>query len=267
MGINLHRTVVPRLGGKIPPTPTTDEEADGLLDSMQSTIENFLEVALRYGKLVGYKQEQDGRMLQHIFPKKRSETSQISGSSTVELELHTETAFHPYKPDFVALMCLRGDRTAATVYSSLHEILSVLSPSTINALYESDFVTSVDESFRTRGEPDQRITMPILQVSDRGKKTMVFDANLMTGTHPAANIALVEFKEAAADRAREVVLDAGDILVLDNRTTVHGRRPFTPKYDGTDRWLLRALIREELPPSTDYEGGVITTTDFSKVGV
>ena len=267
MGIYLHKTVVPRLDKKIPPTPATDEEADGLLDSMQDTIANFLDVVLRYGNIVGYAQEQDGRLLQHVFPKKDSETRQISGSSKAELHLHTEAAFHPYKPDYVALMCVRGDASAATVYSSLEEVLPTLSTFAINELYQPHFVTSVDESFRARGESDQHITMPVLRMDKDGKRTLVFDAGLMTGTRPAANVALAEFKEAAAAKAREVTLEAGDILILDNRTIVHGRRPFTPRYDGTDRWLLRALIREELPPSADYEGGVITTTDFSKVGV
>lgn len=267
MGISFHRTVTPRLDeGTVPPTPSTNEEADGLLDSMQLTIQNFLEVVLRYGKLVGYQQEQDGRLIQHVFPKKKNETSQISGSSKVELELHTEAAFHPYKPDYVALMCVRADPAAATVYSNLAEIFRYLPSRAYDALHKNEFVTKVDASFRTNGEPDQEVVMPVF-TTVKGETTMTFDADLMTGLTPAASAALVDLRTAAVKASREATLAAGDILVIDNRTTVHGRRAFTPRYDGTDRWLLRALIREELPPSTDYEGGVITTTDFSKVGV
>jgi L-asparagine oxygenase len=268
MGIYVHKTVVPRLERKIPPTPTTDEEADGMLDSMRETIANFLDVVLRYGSVVGYAQEQDGRLLQHVFPKRAHEARQIAGSSRAELALHTETAFHPYRPDYVALMCVRGDASAATVYSSLGEVLPELSTPALNELYQPHFVTSVDESFRARGESDQVVgPLPVLRLDKWGKRTLVFDAELMSGTTPLAAEALSELKFSAAAKAREVTLEAGDIVVIDNRTTVHGRRPFTPRYDGTDRWLLRALLREELPPASDYEGGVITTTDFRKVVV
>jgi len=44
-----------------------------------------------------------------------------------------------------------------------------------------------------------------------------------------------------------VVLDDGDLLVIDNDRAVHGRTAFTPRYDGTDRWLRRALVVTSLP--------------------
>ncbi len=36
-----------------------------------------------------------------------------------------------------------------------------------------------------------------------------------------------------------VALRPGDLLVLDNRRAVHARTAFTPRFDGTDRWLQR----------------------------
>lgn len=267
MSIHMHTTPRPRLAeGEVPPTPTTDEEADGMLDSMQQPLKNFLEVALRYGMVFGYKQEQDGRIIQHIFPKRKNETSQISGSSKVELELHTEAAFHPYKPDYVALLCVRADPDAATVYASLDSILRYLAPSSFSALCKSDFVTRVDASFQTKGEPDQEVVMPVF-TTVAGELAMTFDADLMSGTHPAANVALEDLRMAAAKAAREVVLRAGDIIIIDNNKAVHGRRPFTPKYDGKDRWLLRALLHKNPPPQEETNRGVITTTNFSKVSV
>jgi len=42
-----------------------------------------------------------------------------------------------------------------------------------------------------------------------------------------------------------VVLRPGDVAFLDNYRVVHGREPFTPRYDGHDRWLKRVnLIRD-----------------------
>ena len=57
-----------------------------------------------------------------------------------------------------------------------------------------------------------------------------------------------------------VVLEAGDLLVVDNAVAVHGRSPFTARFDGTDRWLQRTFVVSDLAPSAaDRVGRVITT--------
>ena len=50
-----------------------------------------------------------------------------------------------------------------------------------------------------------------------------------------------------------------DLLVIDNEKTIHGRKPFQPRYNGTDRWVQRVLVRKEIPPSNQINGHVITT--------
>ena len=53
---------------------------------------------------------------------------------------------------------------------------------------------------------------------------------------------------------------AGDLLIIDNTVAVHGRSPFTPRFDGTDRWLQRTFVVSDLAPSAaDRRGRVITT--------
>jgi hypothetical protein len=37
-----------------------------------------------------------------------------------------------------------------------------------------------------------------------------------------------------------------DLCFLDNRNVVHGREPFTPRYDGRDRWLKRVNVVSDL---------------------
>jgi L-asparagine oxygenase len=57
-----------------------------------------------------------------------------------------------------------------------------------------------------------------------------------------------------------VALEAGDLLVVDNAVAVHGRSPYSPRFDGTDRWLQRAFVVSDLRPSAaDRHGRVITT--------
>jgi L-asparagine oxygenase len=162
-------------------------------------------------------------------------------------------------------MCLRGDPRAATTYANVEDIVKRLQPITVERLLQPKFATSVDKSFRLRGEDDQRVVMPVLRKSEGGELTMTYDQDLMRPLDADAADALARFQEAVEESIREVVLTEGDVLVIDNKKTVHGRYPFTARYDGTDRWLMRVLVRKELPPDADYDRGVITTTNFNKV--
>jgi hypothetical protein len=40
-----------------------------------------------------------------------------------------------------------------------------------------------------------------------------------------------------------VPLRPGDLLIVDNDAVVHGRVAFRARYDGSDRWLKRVLVR------------------------
>lgn len=221
-----------------------------------------ISLANSYGWPIAYAQEQSGRLIHNLFPIKSSETEQISSSSKVELQLHTETAFHPYLPDYVVLYCVRGDPAAATTYAVLEDILSYLDMSVVNVLRQKRFTTSVDLSFRTKGEPDQLVFTEIISSTDRGPR-LKYDNQLMRGIDVEAQRAVEKLSDAIVKSTRSVVLEAGDALVINNHDTVHGRTPFTPRYDGTDRWLKRALVLRSLP--AEAKGGIISTTHFGTI--
>lgn len=236
------------------PTPKSLAEHD-----VQKTrdIDSYLiKRANEYGSPIGYIQEQNGVLVQNLFPIVGNETRQISSSSKVQLELHTETAFHPWKPDFLMLFCLRGDRTAETTISLLVDILGSLSSKTIEILKEPRFSTSIDVSFQNENQPDKVIRMSVLS---EDCSTMTFDQTLMRGNDIEAQDALERFRQAVYQNLMGLTLDKGDLLVIDNHRAIHGRGPFAPRYDGTDRWLKRVMVRTELPPAEHMCGCVITT--------
>lgn len=223
-----------------------------LLPEVNSFLVSYAE---KYGFPVGYDREKDGAIVQDIYPMKKDEKIQISSSSSIDLQMHTETAFHPYKPDWVILGCVKGDKRAETLYATLDEILYELDEPTLWELRQGDFVTSMDASFMRKGEPDKQYV--VRPVSGVGDWTLTYDADLMTPLTDQAAKALGKLAQAVRRRTRSVVLGTGDILVLNNRTTVHGRKPFKARYDGTDRWLKRILVRDELPPAKKIRGNVI----------
>ncbi|MFP5272831.1 TauD/TfdA family dioxygenase [Coleofasciculus sp.] len=48
--------------------------------------------------------------------------------------------------------------------------------------------------------------------------------------------------EKAAELATGVFLTQGDLLIINNNRTLHGRKPFTPRFDGSDRWLKKTFV-------------------------
>ena len=240
--------------GLVPPTPL---QAMRDIDACPAATRSLLRFADDIGRAVGYDREQDGRLIQDIFPVRGSENEQVSTSSKVMLGSHTETAFHPHKPKYVVLLCLRGDQKAATTYADVRDIVPQLSVDQLAVLATDQFVTTIDPSFMSNGEPDIEVRIAPLTSTARGW-VLVYDELLMRGTTLEAQAALNALHRAVKEATQHVVLAAGDLLVIDNDRAVHGRTPFTPRYDGTDRWLKRSLVMRTLPLN-DVAGRVVQT--------
>ncbi|MER6234200.1 TauD/TfdA family dioxygenase [Streptomyces sp. NPDC001616] len=78
---------------------------------------------------------------------------------------------------------------------------------------------------------------------------------------PRAATALAEFGRACEASARTLRLTPGDLVIIDNRVTVHGRTAFHPRYDGADRWLQRTYVTTDLRRSRDHrphDGHILT---------
>ena len=103
-----------------PGTPTTPAAKD-----LASEL-TLLTVARRLGQPVGYLPEHGGRIVQNIVPTRADADRQVSTSSRSKLMFHTETAFHPHRPRYLLLLCLRGDPAAHTTLASVHDVLTSL---------------------------------------------------------------------------------------------------------------------------------------------
>lgn len=236
-----------------PPSPTAPVVKDRISEFV------LLTVARRLGQPVGYEPEHGGDLIQNIVPTRAAADRQVSTSSKVELMFHTEAAFHPYRPRYLLLLCLRGDANAATTLSSVHEVLPLLPDSVVDVLFQARFRTAADESY-LHGRRNTLGPATSVLSGQRERPSLVFDADLMVGMDREADEALQALAGMVSQHHTSVVLEAGDLLVVDNTVAVHGRSPFTPRFDGTDRWLQRTFVVSDLAPSAaDRRGRVITT--------
>ena len=242
--------------GALPPTPPTPTTPTCKTATSEFTL---LTVARLLGHPVGYEPEHGGDIVQNLVPVRGAETRQVSTSSRVDLMFHTEAAFHPFRPRYLLLLCLRGDDAAITTLSSIHELLPHLPVSVAEVLFQPRFRTAVDESYLQGRTNVLSAAMPVLS-GDRRWPSMVFDADLMVGVDSEADEALQVLARAVAATQTGVALEPGDLLVVDNSLSVHGRTAYTPRFDGTDRWLQRAFVATDLASSAaDRRGRVIVT--------
>ncbi len=244
--------------GPLPPTPATPSSPTGK-DLWTEFV--LLTVARRLGQPVGYEPEHGGGLVQNLVPVAGAEGRQVSTSSEVLLEFHTETAFHRHRPRYLLLLCLRGDPGASTLVASVVWALERLTVEQRQILAEPRFRLGVDESF-AGGRTDRLGRRRAVLSGDPSEPDLTFDADLMVGTDPAASEALGVLRAALTEVACPVVLEPGDLLVVDNHRVVHGRSPFRARYDGTDRWLQRTFVVADLLPSAGERHGRVITTRY-----
>lgn len=223
-------------------TPTDNNQRVGetsAIAKVQAILASIL------GELVAYEAECYGRLFQDIVPTKSMASQQTSLGSQSELEIHTEQAFSPLRPDMLSLSCIRGDPRAFTYIFSIDSILQYLTEEEVDQLWEPNWMCGVDLSFRLSGLPDDlRGPMAILNGS-RKDPILTFDQDLMRGITPIAQALLSKIVKLYYSHRQSYNLTAGDIIFIDNRRAVHGRSPFLPEFDGKDRFLVRCFIKQE----------------------
>ncbi|UFJ42472.1 TauD/TfdA family dioxygenase [Brevibacillus humidisoli] len=238
----------------LPATPS-----DGrLAEAKKSTISEYnLLLLLQFlGDPIAYEDEKEGLLIQNVCPVQGCEELQENTGSTY-LEFHTEDGFHPYKPDFIGLFCLRPDHegVAKTITSSIRMAIQKIPATAVSLLREPHFRISPASSFGYGGYAGDKLpecsrTIPVLSGS-LTDPDMCIDFFLMRGTHPAAQWALDVLKEALTSSVQEFSLRPGDLLIVDNRKAAHARTSFEPRYDGFDRWLQRLFVTNDIRRSAD----------------
>jgi L-asparagine oxygenase len=238
-------------GGAVDPDliPTT-ESTEEIETAKGTYYSEFTLVML--GKLLGepfsYSQERNGALIHNVRPAKHNETNISSDSSAIILDLHNENIYHPVQPDYLMLSGLRRDPggLAKTLVIGADEVISLLGAEDVVRLRQFQFRTSVDFNFGNNAA--ERGTGPLIRVlfGNAGSSMIAYDDEYIAGTNPHAQRALDRLRAVLHENMYEFDLGPGEILLLDNLKTVHGRTAFKARYDGTDRWLQRLLVTRDL---------------------
>ena len=252
--------------GEIPPTPVDAD--NNIAPTLLATATTSVIVAA-LGDQYGFKPELGGKLFQSILPIRTAERTQRSVGSKVYLEDHIEMCFTEFRADFVVLTCVRADHegVAGTALASINDILPLLDKRTIEILRQPRFRTTVDESFLVGwGEEDKTIWVDPIRVLEgaASRPRMRVDFAETVGKDDEAQVALDALKEAVQEARQIVLLKPGEMLITDNVTAMHGRTPFTPRYDNQDRWLLRTFVTKDLSRSLEVRSndGRVVDPDY-----
>ncbi|WP_234426868.1 TauD/TfdA family dioxygenase [Streptomyces niger] len=206
------------------------------------------------GDAFGWANQQNGRLVHDVCPSKGQENSLTSASSQQQLTLHTEDVFHACRGDYVALMCLRNPDAVGTTVALLDSV--EFDEPVRQVLHEDRFRFFPDDSHNV--VPQHSAENPsALEERPHEVASVLFgpqeapylriDADFTSAVpgDATAERALNEAAEALAAAAERLVLSPGEAAFIDNYRVIHGRDTFTPRYDGTDRWLKRtSLVRD-----------------------
>lgn len=237
------------------------------------------------GDPVAWSTQQAGHIIHDISPVPGQENDQTGSSSKTELLFHTEDAFHPYRGDYLGMMCLRNENQAATSIAS-NRALSMLTQKQLQKLFEpcvfirpdasqfekhnfpemaglsqaviSEFIRYSDEKIRKMDESPEAI--PVLFGDPRSPYMRVDCPVYMDTLDEEAEDAVNALSRAFERDQEDLVMKAGEICFIDNFRSVHGRKPFTARYDGSDRWLKRVNITRDIRKSRDMR-----ITDTSRI--
>jgi Fe(II)/alpha-ketoglutarate-dependent arginine beta-hydroxylase len=211
-------------------------------------------IAMLYGSVLGsvfgWATQQQGHIVNDIVPMQSMADQQVGASSSIELAWHTEDAFHPGRADFICLFCLRNPTGAPTTVATLTDVQkangglpAALFTPCVHIPADDAQQAGADEMGVDEWTGPALGAVPILVETETGCEMRVDPAYMfVAGDDEDVYDAVTAFCRAIDDQITDVVLRPGDMLILDNRRAVHGRRPFKPTYSGRDRWLKRVNV-------------------------
>jgi L-asparagine oxygenase len=217
--------------------------------------------ALALGDPFAWATLQHGRMIQDVFPIRGDEKRLNGHGSDVFLVFHTDDAFHSETCDYLLLFGVRNHDRVPTRVASARDLC--LDPDYRQVLSEPRFHIEPDEEHirqlaaRMPGHPalkraiamrDEPHPVPVLYGApdhpylryDRGYMSCV------EGDSHTGGAALDALDTELERVCSPVVIEQGTLLILDNKVAAHARDAFTARYDGTDRWLRKIIVRRDL---------------------
>jgi L-asparagine oxygenase len=248
-------------------TPSSWRDKTPACSSLDEEVLLLLYAGL-LGEPFGWRTQQNGRLVHEVLPIREDEEAQLGTGSKQLLTWHTEDAFHDDRADYVMLFAIRNPNRAATTLGALDP--GALADEHLEVLFQPRFHVAPDHSHLSSNNSENLDHGAFAAIDEMHAKPQ--RVALLFGAREAPYLRLDPYFTAAVpgdDQARraleavvaaidaglsDLVAEEGDLLIIDNFRAVHGRRPFTARYDGSDRWLKRVNVARDLRRSRPRRG-------------
>ena len=166
-------------------------------------------------------------------------------------------------PDLVTLVGLRNPGAVPTRLMPLNAILALMTPEDIAELKKPQYLINSQTTFvpgmkKMLGKEHIAYDEPVLKEGAIGTYVRFSHTKVIAPEEGGpAQRALDSFEAACNQVAQPVIVNPGDLLIINNRLGTHGRGAVGDDVGGQSRWLLRAygLDTDELDPQKRHAGG------------
>lgn len=252
LGLVLRSLPIPFVQNR--PTPLSYSAPDEA--PLDPDVAVFGLLATVLGEPIGFTTQQHGHLFNDIIPMaQNADVPNISSGSMHEFQLHTEDAFHQFVPDYFCLLCIRNPDRVPVNLSGVN--VNELDDQYVERLRRDRFLVAPNplQEVEVR-EPEPK---SILWGSNSDPYMRVNTALLDGATRdPEDRDALLALTEHLHRNMFQVTLQPGDALFLDNFRAVHGRSPYSPRFDGTDRWMKRLVVSIDVRKSREFRSSALS---------
>ena len=246
----------PVLAGGPGPTPSRYVELDENYRLNDAEILHGLYGAL-LGEAIGFTSQRNGSIYNTIVPFEGNKAiANSSAGSDLAFGFHVEDAFHPARPEYVGLVCMRNEERAATIISSVDNIK--LSAEERKVLFEPRFKISHNPIHVTSNvieESAQTILFGHIDAPYVKINAATLDIEEYEGIERQA---LEKLLTHFAENRVALRLEPGDCAFIDNYRCVHARDSFRAHYGEHARWLSRVVFASSLKSSRAMRNSVST---------
>ena len=213
-------------------------------------LEQAEQLLLGISKLVNmntfsYRDEHDGRLIDHIKPIRKHINSLTSLGSLRDLPMHVDSAFDTNRPNYMALYCITSHSSAVTKFLSINKFFELVPPTLRNEMlsigFSNQFLFSSPDS-HTKVQHAQGSLFYNISNSQFGSR---YSSSRNTGVTEEANKLLKNVKGFLESKYRSMIdgyiLEPGDLVIWSNEALLHGRSAFNSENDD-DRFLARVYL-------------------------
>ena len=200
-----------------------------------------------------YKDE-DANIIRAVAPRQDSHNEHSSQSPYNDLDWHSDAAYRPMKyksnlspmPDYLIFGVVhKGHENLPIVYINLEDVLNCLTEADIQTGLSPEFMVSSPDSFSNKISNQN---VPLLERNNNGLFHNRINLQYASGLTKKAIHFLKKIREILYDDRiqNRIYVESGDIVVLNNKTTLHKRDSYQPTWDGSDRYFMRIYSVKDL---------------------